>query len=91
MSNSSMQTTPPSASTMAPPSMMKPRVTGSRRTEAVSPAALLPFPEVYTWRGRGWRSEDLTEDPTEDPPFPNQLKTLSLSSRDIEQIEHKES
>lgn len=50
LSNSSMQTTPPSASTMAPPSMMKPRVLGSRSTEAVRPAALLPLPEVYTWR-----------------------------------------
>ncbi|KAH9394341.1 hypothetical protein TYRP_004392 [Tyrophagus putrescentiae] len=48
LSNSSMQTTPPSASTMAPPSMTKFRDVGSRMTEAVRPAALLPFPEVYT-------------------------------------------
>lgn len=46
LSNSSMQTTPPSASTMAPPSITNPRVCGSRRTEAVRPAALLPLPEV---------------------------------------------
>lgn len=46
LSNSSMQTTPPSASTMAPPSMMNPRVAGSLNTEAVRPAALLPLPEV---------------------------------------------
>ena len=49
LSNSSMQTTPPSARTMAPPSMMKFRETGSLMTLAVSPAALLPFPDVYTW------------------------------------------
>lgn len=46
LSNSSMHTTPPSARTMAPPSMMNPRVVGSLSTEAVRPAALLPFPEV---------------------------------------------
>lgn len=34
---------------MAPPSMMKFREEGSLITEAVSPAALLPFPDVYTW------------------------------------------
>ena len=39
----------PSARTMAPPSMMKFRVEGSLITEAVRPAALLPFPDVYTW------------------------------------------
>lgn len=49
LSNSSIQTTPPSARTMAPPSMMKFRDEGSLITEAVRPAALLPFPEVYTW------------------------------------------
>ena len=43
-----MQTTPPSASTMAPPSMMKLLDTGSLITDAVRPAALLPFPDVYT-------------------------------------------
>lgn len=43
-----MQTTPPSASTMAPPSMKKLRDAGSLMTEAVRPAALLPFPDVYT-------------------------------------------
>lgn len=46
LSNSSMHTTPPSASTMAPPSMMNPRVLGSLNTEAVRPAALLPLPDV---------------------------------------------
>ena len=49
LSNLSFQTTPPSARTMAPPSMMKLRDTGSLMTLAVSPAALLPFPDVYTW------------------------------------------
>lgn len=29
---------------------MKFRDEGSRITEAVKPAALLPFPDVYTWR-----------------------------------------
>ena len=48
LSNSSMQTTPPSASTMAPPSIMKLRDTGSLMTDAVNPAALLPLPDVYT-------------------------------------------
>lgn len=33
---------------MAPPSMMKFRDEGSLITEAVRPAALLPFPDVYT-------------------------------------------
>jgi len=46
LSNSSIHTTPPSARTIAPPSMMKLRETGSLITEAVRPAALLPFPEV---------------------------------------------
>ena len=46
-----MQTTPPSARTIAPPSMIKLRETGSRITEAVRPAALLPFPDVYTPMG----------------------------------------
>uniref|UniRef100_A0A6B0UTH6 Putative secreted protein n=1 Tax=Ixodes ricinus TaxID=34613 RepID=A0A6B0UTH6_IXORI len=46
LSNSSMQTTPPSANTMAPPSITKLRVDGSLMTDAVSPAALLPFPDV---------------------------------------------
>ena len=46
LSNSSMQTTPPSASTMAPPSMMKLRDAGSLMTDAVKPAALLPLPDV---------------------------------------------
>lgn len=36
---------------MAPPSMMKFRDEGSLITEAVRPAALLPFPDVYTWGG----------------------------------------
>jgi len=53
LSNSSMHTTPPSASTMAPPSMKKLLEEGSRITEAVKPAALLPFPEVYTYRCAG--------------------------------------
>uniref|UniRef100_A0AAG5CRG8 Uncharacterized protein n=1 Tax=Anopheles atroparvus TaxID=41427 RepID=A0AAG5CRG8_ANOAO len=48
LSNSSIQTTPPSASTIAPPSMTKLRVAGSRITDAVRPAALEPLPEVYT-------------------------------------------
>ena len=51
LSNSSMQTTPPSASTMAPPSIMKLRDTGSLMTDAVNPAALLPLPDVYTPMG----------------------------------------
>ena len=46
-----MQTTPPSASTMAPPSIMKLRDTGSLMTDAVNPAALLPLPDVYTPMG----------------------------------------
>lgn len=53
LSNSSMQTTPPSANTMAPPSIKKLREDGSLITEAVKPAALLPFPEVYTWERKG--------------------------------------
>ena len=53
LSNSSIQTTPPSARTMAPPSMMKFRDEGSLITEAVRPAALLPFPDVYTCREKG--------------------------------------
>lgn len=51
LSNSSMQTTPPSARTMAPPSMMKFRDVGSLITDAVKPAALLPLPDVYTPMG----------------------------------------
>lgn len=34
---------------MAPPSMTKFRDEGSLITDAVRPAALLPFPDVYTW------------------------------------------
>ena len=48
LSNSSMQTTPPSARTIAPPSIMKLREAGSLMTDAVNPAALLPLPDVYT-------------------------------------------
>lgn len=41
-----MQTTPPSAKTMAPPSTTKFLDTGSRRMDAVKPAAEEPLPEV---------------------------------------------
>lgn len=34
--------------TIAPPSITKLRVDGSRITDAVKPAALEPFPDVYT-------------------------------------------
>ena len=46
LSNSSIHTTPPSASTIAPPSIIKFLETGSLMTDAVKPAALLPFPDV---------------------------------------------
>lgn len=45
LSNSSMQTTPPSARTMAPPSSWN-SPDASFRTEAVKPAADEPFPDV---------------------------------------------
>ena len=48
LSNSSIHTTPPSANTIAPPSITKFLETGSLMTDAVSPAALLPLPDVYT-------------------------------------------
>ena len=50
LSNSSMQTHPPSASTIAPPSSMKPP-SESLTTDAVKPAADEPLPEVYTQMG----------------------------------------
>uniref|UniRef100_V9IAW1 Uncharacterized protein n=1 Tax=Apis cerana TaxID=7461 RepID=V9IAW1_APICE len=46
LSNSSIQTTPPSARTIAPPSITKFLVMGSLNTDAVKPAAELPFPDV---------------------------------------------
>lgn len=46
-----MQTMPPSASTMAPPSSWNSPVVKSLRIEAVSPAALEPLPEVYIATG----------------------------------------
>ena len=48
LSNSSMHTTPPSASTMAPPSNANSPELWSLTTVAVRPAALLPLPLVYT-------------------------------------------
>uniref|UniRef100_A0A224Y107 Putative conserved secreted protein n=1 Tax=Panstrongylus lignarius TaxID=156445 RepID=A0A224Y107_9HEMI len=46
LSNSSIQTTPPSANTIAPPSKAKLLECGSLITEAVSPEADDPFPDV---------------------------------------------
>ena len=43
-----MQTTPPSARTIAPPSSWNSPVAASLITEAVKPAAEDPFPLVYT-------------------------------------------
>mmetsp|Transcript_8990 Transcript_8990/g.21921 ORF Transcript_8990/g.21921 Transcript_8990/m.21921 type:complete len:260 (-) Transcript_8990:1443-2222(-) len=51
LSNSSMHTTPPSASTMAPPSREKPPLELSLIMAAVRPAALEPLPDVYTQTG----------------------------------------
>ena len=51
LSNSSMQQTPISASTRAPPSRHSSFDTGSRITAAVSPTPEEPFPVVYTPRG----------------------------------------
>lgn len=48
LSNSSIQTTPPSARTIAPPSSWNSPVAWSLKTEAVRPAAEDPFPLVYT-------------------------------------------
>mmetsp|Transcript_41672 Transcript_41672/g.79645 ORF Transcript_41672/g.79645 Transcript_41672/m.79645 type:complete len:456 (+) Transcript_41672:753-2120(+) len=66
LSNSSMHTTPPSASTMAPACNVFSLVPGSRMMEAVSPAAEDPFPEVYTAMGAvlctNFRSWDLAVD-----------------------------
>jgi hypothetical protein len=50
LSNSSMQTTPPSASTIAPPSRANSPF-ACFTTEAVKPAAELPLPLVYTPTG----------------------------------------
>mmetsp|Transcript_29921 Transcript_29921/g.85489 ORF Transcript_29921/g.85489 Transcript_29921/m.85489 type:complete len:237 (-) Transcript_29921:620-1330(-) len=50
LSNSSMHTMPPSASTMAPPSRLKPPP-GEDTMLAVRPAALEPLPLVYTATG----------------------------------------
>ena len=50
LSNSSMQHTPWSASTSAPPSNTHSRVSMSLCTDAVSPTALAPLPVVYTER-----------------------------------------
>mmetsp|Transcript_19716 Transcript_19716/g.45707 ORF Transcript_19716/g.45707 Transcript_19716/m.45707 type:complete len:229 (-) Transcript_19716:926-1612(-) len=63
LSNSSMHTTPPSASTIAPPSRKNSPVFGSLTTVAVRPAAEEPLPDVYTEIGAAFsmnlRSWDL--------------------------------
>lgn len=51
LSNSSIQHTPISANTNAPPSNYNSLVTGSLVTEAVRPTPLLPLPVVYTALG----------------------------------------
>jgi len=53
LSNSSMQTHPPSANTIAPPVSMNSPLP-SLMTDAVRPAAEEPLPEVYTHMGAVW-------------------------------------
>ena len=48
LSNSSIQQIPLSESINAPASIVKSPVSGSLITDAVKPAALVAFPEVYT-------------------------------------------
>lgn len=56
LSNSSMQQTPRSASTSAPPSNVISPVSGSRITAAVRPTPDDPRPVVY-WPGKGEKTK----------------------------------